>query len=184
MVKTIEEYVRFSKIHTFKFVETNLPELIEKARDRVLQNLAPQQKSSVSFSLNVEKRVPSVEADPTALDEAFYNLILNAYEAMPDGGKLKINLRKIDSAVSITFVDTGIGIRGGDIGDIFNPFVSAKTTGAGMGLSKVHLLIEEHGGTINVDSKPSSGSTFEVLLPIEHRLKGSFSLGGHKGVIP
>jgi PAS domain S-box-containing protein len=184
MVKTIEEYVRFSKRHTFKFVETNLPELIEKSRDRVLQNIAIQQKISVSFSLNVEKRLPSVQADPTALEEAFYNLILNAYEAMPDGGKLKINLRKIDSAVSITFVDTGIGIRRDDIGDIFNPFVSAKTSGAGMGLSKVHLLIEEHGGTINVDSKPSRGSTFEVLLPMEHRLKGAFSLSGYKGVIP
>jgi two-component system, sporulation sensor kinase E len=97
---------------------------------------------------------------------------MNAYEAMPARGRLTVTIKNMNSAVSISFTDTGVGIDSTDINDIFNPFFTAKTSGAGMGLSKVHLLVEEHGGTIKVNSVPSKGTTFEVLLPVDRLTRG------------
>ncbi len=69
--------------------------------------------------------------------------------------------------MSVSIADTGVGIRSEDVAEVFNPFVSSKTTGAGMGLSKVYLLVEEHRGIVNLTSVPNKGTTFEVLLPVE-----------------
>ena len=110
--------------------------------------------------------MPVVRGDGQALEEVFYNLILNAYEAMPEGGALNVNMKSVGPAVSVSIKDTGVGIDGEHLAEIFNPFFTSKTSGAGMGLSKVHLLVEEHRGTLNVTSEPGKGTTVEVLLPI------------------
>lgn len=95
---------------------------------------------------------------------------MNAYEAMPNGGKLNVRVKGRNSAVSVAVTDTGVGISDDAISDIFTPFYTSKTSGAGMGLSKVYLLVEEHRGSISVTSEPRKGSTFEVLLPQERFL--------------
>ena len=172
MVQTIEDYVKFARFYKFRFESTNIPSLIESARDKVLLNMDEDKKKAVSFSLKIEEGFPPIQADSTALQEVFYQLILNAYEAMPRGGRLRVTLKHTDSTVSITFSDTGVGIDTASVEDIFNPFFTAKTKGAGMGLSKVHLLVDEHKGTINVTSTPNKGTTFEVLLPIERFMRG------------
>ncbi len=167
MVKTIEDYVKFARFYKFRFESTNIPPLIESARDRALLNISEDKKKAVSFNLKIKEGFPIIQADTTALQEVFYQLILNAYEAMPGGGRLSVTLSHTDSTVSIAFSDTGIGIDSDSVADIFNPFFTAKTKGAGMGLSKVHLLVDEHKGTINVNSTPNRGTTFEITLPIE-----------------
>ncbi|MEI8182625.1 MAG: response regulator [Desulfomonile sp.] len=172
MVITIEDYVRFSRFYSFNFVKTKLPPLIEKAREKVLETLQLDSTESIAFTLKVDDNLPQIQVDPTALQEAFYHLIMNAYEAMPARGRLTVTIKNMNSAVSISFTDTGVGIDSTDINDIFNPFFTAKTSGAGMGLSKVHLLVEEHGGTIKVNSVPSKGTTFEVLLPVDRLTRG------------
>ncbi|MEI7448994.1 MAG: ATP-binding protein [Desulfomonile sp.] len=174
MVKTIEDYVKFARFYSFHFVRTKLPPLIEKARESVVQTLNQGEAASVTFTLKVDDNLQEIQADPTALQEVFYHLILNAYEAMPRGGRLTVTLKNIDSAVSIVFTDTGVGIDSTDLNDIFNPFFTAKTSGAGMGLSKVSLLVEEHGGTVKVTSSPMKGTTFEVLLPVERLMRGLY----------
>jgi len=184
MVQTIEEYVRFSKFHAFRFVKTDLPALIEKCRDRVIEKLPPRQAESVIFNMEVPRDLPHVSGDSAALEEVFYNLILNAYEAMPRGGRLKVILGNRKSAVSVAVVDTGIGIPGEDLNEIFNPFFTAKTSGAGMGLSKVHLVVEEHRGAIDVTSEPGKGSSFEVLLPVERLLSGVYPWEAASGASP
>jgi two-component system, cell cycle sensor histidine kinase and response regulator CckA len=172
MVKDIEEYVRFSKFHKFTFSRTKLVPLVENARDRVLETVSPKHSKSISFNIKADKNLSEINADPKALEEAFYNLILNAYEAMPDGGRLTVNIKNLGSVTSVSFVDTGAGIREEDMREIFNPFFTSKTTGAGMGLSKVYLLIEEHGGIVNVASNPGKGATFQIVLPHERLLAG------------
>ena len=184
MVQTIEEYVRFSKRYSFHFVKTELPPVIEKARDRAVQKMTPSHAQSVIFSMDVDKTLPQISADPGALEDVFFNLILNAYEAMPNGGRLKVTLNNRNSAISVLFTDTGVGIDSEDLGEIFNPFYSGKTVGAGMGLSKAYLLVEEHRGTINVSSQPGKGSTFEVLLPVERLLSGVYPWEAFTGAVP
>jgi PAS domain S-box-containing protein len=167
MVKEIESYVRFSKFYTFRFVKTDLVAVIERSRDKVMRKLPEALVQSVSFRLQADQAPSRIDADPEALEEVFYNIILNAYEAMPRGGRITVTIKNLKSAVSVRLTDTGVGIYSEDLKDIFNPFFTSKTTGAGMGLSKVYLLVEEHRGTIDVSSEPGKGTTVDLLLPSE-----------------
>ena len=167
MVKDIEDYVRFSKFYSFNFVRTDIIPLLERARDRAVYEVSGDVARKIGFSLDADKDLPNAQVDPVAIEEVFFNLIRNAYEAMPNGGRLRVTIRGLKSGVSIAFADTGVGIHSEDVSDIFNPFFTGKTTGAGMGLSKVQLLLEEHRGAIRVSSEPGKGSTFEVFLPVE-----------------
>ncbi len=173
MVREIEEYVRFSKFYSFQFTEVDPVRLIHNGHDKALGKLPPESAASVTFELQADRDLPRINADPKALEEIFFNLILNAYEAMPGGGRLTVQVKKLGSAISVAFKDTGIGIHDQELGEIFNPFFTSKTSGAGMGLSKVYLLVEEHGGTTNVRSEPGKGSTFEVRLPLERLSRGA-----------
>lgn len=172
MVKDIEDYVRFSKFYAYQFDKIDLVPIIERARDKAVHRLSLQSTQAVSFILKADDNLPPTYADSAALEEVFFNLILNAYEAMPRGGRLKVTLKKLPSAVSVSIADTGVGIRSEDLAEIFNPFVTSKTTGAGMGLCKAYLLVEEHRGIVNVTSVPNKGTTFEVLLPVERLMTG------------
>lgn len=174
MVRDIEEFVRFSKFYTFHYEDTNVLPLVERARDRVTQKLGTDTSLKITFSLQADRNLPHIMADPVALEEVFYNLILNAYEAMPKGGRLKVRVTNLRSAVSVAFTDTGIGIPWDDVTDVFNPFFTSKTTGAGMGLSKVYMLVEEHRGAVDVSSEQGKGTTFEVFLPVDRLMVGLF----------
>jgi PAS domain S-box-containing protein len=175
MVREIEDYVKFSKFYSFQFRNLSIPDIIRKAKERVLERVVMEQGRTIGFSFKMDKDLPSISADPLALEEVFYNLILNAYEAMPYGGKLRVVVRNLKSAVSISFTDSGVGIPSQDLTEVFNPFFTTKTVGAGMGLSKVHLLVEEHGGAVNVTSEAGKGSTFEVFLPMDRLMTGLHS---------
>jgi signal transduction histidine kinase len=172
MVRQIEEYVHFSKFYSFQFRQVSVPEVIVAAQKRVLSKLHDNAVKRISFRLQADKDLPRIVADPGALEEIFYNLIVNAYEAMPSGGTCTVVVKSHTTAVSVAVTDTGMGMREEIISDIFNPFFTSKTSGAGMGLSKVYLLVEEYGGTINVKSQPDKGSTFEVVLPVERLMTG------------
>lgn len=174
MVRDIEEYVKFSKLYTFDFQKVDIISLVERSRDRVLNNRVITQPDSVIFSIESDKKLSDIEADSAALEEVFYNLIMNAYEAMPHGGRLKVKLRNLRSAVCVSFTDTGVGIHKEDLSEIFNPFFTSKTVGAGMGLCKAHLLVEGHRGAIKVNSQPGKGSIFEVFLPTQRLITGSY----------
>ena len=167
MVKDIEEYVQFSKFYGFNFIKTDLVPLIERARDKAINELPEEMVKKVGFSIDAHGTLPKAQVDPAAIEEVFFNLIRNAYEAMPNGGRLKVTVQDLKSGVSVAFTDTGTGIHSEDVSEIFNPFFTSKTVGAGMGLSKAHLLLEEHRGAVRVSSEPGKGSTFEVFLPVE-----------------
>lgn len=165
MVRDIEEYVHFSRFYNYSFVKLDLPALIKQAAARVAEKIG-NNAAHIEMNLHIDPDLPAVDGDPKAIEEIFYNLILNAYEAMPDGGQLMVTSKNMISGVMISFADTGVGIDDADIGEIFNPFFTSKTTGAGMGLTKVYLLVEEHDGLVNVISKPKKGTTFEVYFPL------------------
>lgn len=105
--------------------------------------------------------------DTEQIKQVFINIIFNAVQAMPYGGELIISTRKINGSIKIVFKDSGIGINESDIDKIFNPFFTTKMDGTGLGLAIVHRIIEEHKGTISVASIEGTGTTFELLLPIE-----------------
>ncbi|HEY5548304.1 MAG TPA: ATP-binding protein [Coriobacteriia bacterium] len=108
---------------------------------------------------------PDVMADPEQLKQVFVNLISNAVQAMPGGGTLTIETGADDGFVFVRFRDTGPGISEGVRDKIFDPFVSTRNDGTGLGLTIVHRIVDEHDGHIEVSSEPGDGTTFTVWLP-------------------
>jgi signal transduction histidine kinase len=112
-----------------------------------------------------------IPADKQRLQQAILNIVKNCIDAIADEGKITITAREAadNNAVEIRIEDTGIGIREEDIGKVFEPFFTSKEEGkgSGLGLFVAREIIEEHGGNIHVKSKPGSGTTFTIRMPLE-----------------
>ena len=100
--------------------------------------------------------------------QILWNLCLNAVEAMPEGGELRVAAAVRGGTLEITVTDTGEGIAAGDVSHVFEPFFSTKSEGTGLGLALVHRVVQEHGGEIDVRSSPGLGTTFTLTLPSHH----------------
>jgi len=111
------------------------------------------------------KDVPQIEGIAPELRQAFINIILNAIDAMPDGGTLTISTWQDSSQVCVAISDTGIGMDKSIQNQIFKPFFTTKEKGTGLGLSITDRVLKELGGTISVESNPGNGSRFIVCLP-------------------
>jgi signal transduction histidine kinase len=111
-------------------------------------------------------KAPDVNGDPAMLRQAFLNLALNACQAMPNGGTLRITCEALRGRkVAISFADTGVGIKPEHLQRIFDLYFTTKEKGSGIGLSMVYRTVQMHDGEIEVQSTPGSGTTFRVLLP-------------------
>ncbi len=117
----------------------------------------------------------SLQADAYQLRQVLWNLLNNAAEAMPDGGRVDIIARLLpadDSAperIGLQVVDRGAGMPPEMLNKVFDPFFTTKPSGTGLGLALVQRIVEDHGGTLRVESEPGRGSTFIVLLPVKGR---------------
>ncbi len=105
-------------------------------------------------------------ADPRQLKQVFWNLLNNATQAMPEGGAVRMTAARTADGVSVSVSDSGIGMPAEALDRIFDPFYSTKEHGTGLGLAQVLRIVEEHGGRIDVSSRPGEGSRFVVHLPI------------------
>ncbi len=133
------------------------------------------QHSRIEVVCEWDETLPAVEANPDELKQVFLNLILNAVDAMPDGGVLRVastygRLPDDDAdertAVALTFTDEGKGIPARVLPHIFEPFFTTKNSGSGLGLSISYGIVAAHGGKITVENDPPHGATFTVLLPV------------------
>lgn len=123
----------------------------------------------IGVSVDITDPVPTVHLDRSQIKQVFFNLIKNALEAMPDGGSLKVVFGVGDAYVDISFIDTGKGIAPEELGRVFEPYHTTKTKGSGLGLMIVQRIIEEHGGEIELASKPGEGTCFKIRLPRSER---------------
>ncbi len=115
---------------------------------------------------------PLMKVDRTRIQRVFMNIMKNAFDAMPEGGKLTITNRMENNKVSFDFQDTGTGISEAAKERIFEPLYTTKAKGMGFGLAICKRMVEAHGGTISVVSVVGNGSTFTVSLPVEPASKG------------
>ena len=125
-------------------------------------NLAHHQ---IQLVLDVSPVTPEVQFDSDKLKQAFMNIVLNAMEAMPQGGALKVSTGIEDRSVCIKVKDTGIGIPEEDLAHIFEPFFTRKTKGTGLGLANVKRIFEEHRGRVEIESTLGEGTTVLMQLP-------------------
>lgn len=133
--------------------------------------------SNVRGNVDIPEDLHAIEADEGQISQVFNNIILNAAQAMPEGGLLTVAADNeslassnelalpAGSYVRITFSDQGCGIAGDDLQRIFDPYFSTKPTGTGLGLASAHSIVSRHGGTITVSSVSGQGTNFTVYLP-------------------
>ncbi|HOW97752.1 MAG TPA: ATP-binding protein [Kiritimatiellia bacterium] len=119
----------------------------------------------VLVEVEAPEALPAIPIDADQIKQAFFNIIRNAIQAMPGGGLLKITLRETDRFVEIAFRDRGPGIPPEDIHRIFEPYQTTRPDGSGLGLAIVQRIVRDHGGQIEVHSRPGEGTTFTLLLP-------------------
>jgi len=124
---------------------------------------------NIEIIKHLDPNLPLIEFDINKIKQVFWNFMLNASEAMPQGGTLTITSRFSPKKkyIEILFQDTGVGIPKKDIGKLFDPFFTTKRSGTGLGLAVTYGILKQHNGHIEVDSEPEKGSTFKISLPIE-----------------
>ncbi len=125
---------------------------------------------NVTVEMDDGAALPSVRVDRHQMRQAFFNIVKNAIEAMPGGGRLSISFSETDRFVVVTFRDTGKGIRSEDLSRVFEPYYTTKARGSGLGLMIVHRIIRDHGGEIEIHSEPERGTAVLISLPREDRL--------------
>jgi PAS domain S-box-containing protein len=163
MDKIVSDLQDFARPVAIEPTETNLADLI---RDTVRNARIPE---NVDVSMGFQGDVSNIILDPTLFRRVLTNLIANAVQAMPKGGKLTITASKEGESLTVTLLDTGVGIAQENLARIFNPFFTTKAKGQGLGLPVCRRLVEAQGGTITVKSELGKGSTFAVSLPIRMR---------------
>jgi signal transduction histidine kinase len=123
-------------------------------------------KHNVKVTVDVPAGIPAVNGDAAMLRQAFLNLAINACQAMPNGGSLRLKSGPASrSRVEVLVQDTGVGIAPEHLSKIFNLYFTTKERGTGIGLSMVYRIIQMHDGEVEVQSTPGRGTTFRVLLP-------------------
>jgi len=115
--------------------------------------------------------LPAVQLDTEAFRGAMLNLILNAEQAMPDGGELVVRTYGTADGVGIDLIDTGCGMDDDTLDRVFQTFYSTKSGGTGLGLPTTRRIIEAHGGSIDAQSAPGHGTRFTIRLPVPARLE-------------
>jgi signal transduction histidine kinase len=122
-------------------------------------------RAGVSLSVECDD-APDVNGDAAMLRQAFLNLALNACQAMPNGGTLRIVGEPASGRrVQVCFIDTGVGIKPEHLQRIFDLYFTTKHSGSGIGLSMVYRTVQMHDGEVEVESTPGVGTTFRILLP-------------------
>lgn len=136
--------------------------------------------SSIRPEFNIPTDLWSVEADEEQLKQVVNNLVINADQAMPDGGRLLVSTENVvlgdeevltlgpGDYVRITVSDTGTGIPKDQVSKIFEPYFTTKQTGSGLGLTVTYSIVRSHGGTIEVEPRPGGGTIFTIYLPATH----------------
>jgi PAS domain S-box-containing protein len=158
--KIISDLLDFSRIRSVDREPVRVPELVQSVLERYP---AP---PAVTISVQIGVDLPPAYADPRQMTQVLGNLVVNAYQAMPQGGNLTISANRLKEQVAIAVADTGVGISPGNMPRIFEPLFTTRPRGIGLGLAVCEKLVEANSGQIEVQSELGLGTTFTLCLPI------------------
>jgi signal transduction histidine kinase len=160
--EVVQSFLKFARPEDLKLQPVGVAALI----DEILPIVRPEAERGGVEILVACDNVPDVNGDPAMLRQAFLNLAQNACQAMPNGGTLRINCESARGGrASVTFSDSGVGIKPEHLQKIFDLYFTTKEKGTGIGLSMVFRTVQMHDGEIEVESTPGGGTTFRLLLP-------------------
>jgi signal transduction histidine kinase len=164
----VDNLLEVARTPRMTFGPVDLNDLLRRTLDL---HRAQMEERTVQCDVRLAEGLPLARADAEHLLRAFSNLVLNALEAMPEGGRLTVTTRHTGAnghqsrTLEVGIADTGAGMDVETVGQLFNPFFTTKAKGTGLGLVLTHKIIEEHGGTIAVQSEPGMGTVFTLTLP-------------------
>lgn len=155
------DFLRYARVHELERRPTNLTALITRLVD-FLEPTARAQGISIHW---FPTELPALELDEELFDKVLLNLLLNAEDAMPDGGNLTIQVQLENGTVSIDIIDDGSGMPPEIVGKVFRPFVTTKPNGHGLGLATAKKIVEAHQGQIELQTEANRGTKFTIRLP-------------------
>jgi two-component system NtrC family sensor kinase len=176
--RTVKDLLSYAKPKVAKFLPYKISEVIDRA---VFLVYTEAKKHNVGISADIEDNIPEIIMDPDQMQQVSLNLMINAMQAMPEGGDLSViasqrdydevknDLKRplnSDRLLVVTFRDTGKGISQEDMEYIFEPFFTRKSKGSGLGLSITRKIVREHGGALTCQSELGKGAVFTIYLPI------------------
>jgi signal transduction histidine kinase len=126
-----------------------------------------QENNQIGVHTELADALPEISADPDLLHRALQNLVLNAIDAMPQGGELAIRTSTLGDRIELSVSDTGSGLTQEECGRLFTPYYTTKQHGTGLGLAIVQSVVSDHGGKISVESTKEKGTTFRIELPCD-----------------
>jgi two-component system, NtrC family, sensor kinase len=158
-----ESYLRFVRLPRLRLEREDPAAIVTSAMEFARAELA---QAGIELHLEVAADLPDIAADENQLRQALLNLLRNAKEAMPTGGKMRVVLDAPDPGrICLSVSDTGAGIAPEHVARVFEPFFSTKAKGTGLGLALVQQILNEHGGRVEVKSDPAAGTTFLMTFP-------------------
>jgi two-component system sensor histidine kinase HydH len=159
---TVQHFLAFARLPAPKRQVCDLRDVIGGSLDLVRPRALGQ---GVQLEVSAPAELLPVDVDAGQIQQVLVNLLFNALDAMPRGGRLALVLEAAGESCRLSVRDTGPGIAPAMAGRLFTPFASTKPTGTGLGLSLARRIVEEHGGRIDGDNHPDGGACFAIVLP-------------------
>jgi len=171
----LDRFVHFTRPHELRLEVASLNQSVE----RVYDFFAPQaRESKIELVRYLDTSLPNVRLDREAFHAALLNLVLNAAQAMPEGGQLVAQTKRLGrDTVALDLIDNGAGMDARTLARIFDAFYSTKSNGSGLGLPTTRKIVEAHGGRIRVQSAVGLGTQFTIELPAANELAPSAAAG-------
>jgi len=159
---TLDDFLRFAGKYELNFVAADLRQVV----DELMDFFAPQAEAAgVLLRRTTPDEPVRCRLDINLLKQALLNLLINAVEAMTDGGELLVRVAAGRGDALLEVIDTGPGLQSDDLERIFDVYYSTKSGGSGLGLATTRRIVREHDGTIRVESEPGKGTRFVISLP-------------------
>ncbi|MGE3819151.1 MAG: nitrogen regulation protein NR(II) [Isosphaeraceae bacterium] len=158
----LENFLRFAKAQQLREESADLNAVVEELRDFFEPQVLSQ---GISIRTFLDPNLPPMRLDVDLFRQALLNLLINARQALPEGGEILLRTRDDGEDVVLEVTDTGVGMSKEVLAKVFDPFYSTRPGGSGLGLPTIRKIVEAHGGRVQVASEPGRGSQFMIRLP-------------------
>jgi len=161
----VRRFSDFAKMPAPQLEAVDLNEIVRGAVRLFAAQLRSGERAAIEAEVECDPDLGAIQADPEQVTRALHNLILNAIDAMPEGGRLRLRTRRTETGAQLEVSDTGQGLTEEECERLFTPYYTTKRHGTGLGLAIVQSVVADHRGKISVESEPGRGTTFRIELP-------------------
>ena len=160
--KLVRDVKEIAEMQTVHLRPTDVKKLLTEFIEEFSSTMAGQ---AIRLETDIEEDLPTINLDQEQISRALRNIVQNSIEALQEGGTLRLEARELDSTIRIVIEDSGVGIDEDKLDSVLDPFVTSKTTGAGLGLTMVYQIVTNHRGEIDIKSSGGKGTIVSLELP-------------------